>query len=104
MFLVCFPLNSVNTKELLFSANSTVQMMYDKEVTHYDQHFQPKISSPGSSHVDHIITRFFPELKIYHHSLFIATFLYFSVKFQIEKENKKNSTISCNLLRIEERT
>ena len=46
MFLVCFPLNSLNIKELLFSDNSTVQMMYDKEVTHYDQNFQPKISSP----------------------------------------------------------
>ena len=46
MFLVCFLLNLLNIKELLFSDNSTGQMMYDKEVTHYDQNFQPKISSP----------------------------------------------------------
>ena len=42
MLLVCFPLNSLNIKELLFSDNSTGQMMYDKEVTHYDQHFSAK--------------------------------------------------------------
>ena len=45
MLLVRFPLDSLNIKELLFSDNSTVQMMYVKEVTHYDLNFQPKISS-----------------------------------------------------------
>ena len=77
-------------------------MMYDKEVNHYDQNFQPKMSSPV------LVTCWS------HHFSFLARawnlpsfFIYRNVPlFQCEISNSKGkkTTIPGNLLRIEERT
>ena len=104
MLLVWFPSNSLNIKKLLFSDNSTVQMNYDREVTHYAQNFQPKMSSPMLvtcwSHHFSFLTRAWnlPSFFVY------CNVPPFQCEISNRKGKQKNSTIPCNLLRIGERT